>query len=177
MRTACLLALLLPLSAFAEVTSGPKAGDKAPAMEVFVTVGESEGKSLDPIIARKGGKIVVAFVQNEHWTRPMARFLKTLDKDLPAADADIAIHAVWLGEKPDAMKEYLPKAQMSLNFTKTSLGVFVGEKSGPKDWGINTDAHLTVVVIEKGVVKESFAFRSVNETDVKAILKAVVGKK
>ena len=177
MRTACLLALILPLSAFAEVASGPKAGDKAPAMEVFVAVGESEGKSLDPVALHKGGKVVVAFVQNEHWSRPMARFLKALDKDLTAADADVAIYAVWLGDKPDAMKTYLPKAQMSLNFVKTSLGVFVGEKSGPKDWGMNTDAHLTVVVIEKGIVKESFAFQSVNETDVKTILKAVSGKK
>ena len=50
------------------------------------------------------------------------------------------------------------------------LAAFDGEKSGPKDWGINPDAHLTAVVVHNGKVVKSFAFESVNETDVRAVL-------
>lgn len=81
--------------------------------------------------------------------------------------------AVWLTEKPDAAKEYLPKAQTSLSFANTSLGVFESEKSGPKDWGINVDAHCTVVVTHKGKVIESIPLQSVNETDVKQVVEAL----
>ena len=78
---------------------------------------------------------------------------------------------MWLGDKAfDKHKEYLPKINMSLKFEKTSLTAFDGEKSGPKDWGINPDAHLTVVVVNKGKVVKSFAFTTVNETDVRPVM-------
>ena len=82
-----------------------------------------------------------------------------------------AIVAVWLGEKAfDKHKEYLPKFQMSLKLEKTSLATFDGETSGPNNWAVNSDVHLTVVLVNKGKVTKSFAFTSVNETDVKAVL-------
>jgi hypothetical protein len=59
---------------------------------------------------------------------------------------------------------------MSLKFEKTSLAAFDGNKSGPNNWAVNSDTHLTVVVANKGKVVKSFAFTSVNETDAKAVL-------
>jgi hypothetical protein len=56
-----------------------------------------------------------------------------------------------------------------LKFDKTSLAV-VGDKSGPNGWGVNPDAHLTVVVANKGKVVKSFAYTSVNESDVRSVL-------
>ena len=52
-------------------------------------------------------------------------------------------------------------------------------QSGPNNWGVNADAHLTVVVAHKGKVAKSFALTSVNETDVKPVLdelKKALGK-
>jgi hypothetical protein len=62
---------------------------------------------------------------------------------------------------------------MSLSFTNTSLGVFEGEKTGPNNWGINTDAHCTVVVTKGGKVIESIALDTVNETDAKKVIEAL----
>jgi hypothetical protein len=59
---------------------------------------------------------------------------------------------------------------MSLKFARTALAAFDGEKSGPEGWGVNPDAHLTVVVANKGKVQKSFAFLSVNETDVPPVV-------
>jgi hypothetical protein len=55
----------------------------------------------------------------------------------------------------------------------TSLGVFEGDKSGPTNWGINADAHCTVVVAYKGKVVESIALESVNETDAAKVVDAL----
>jgi hypothetical protein len=103
--------------------------------------------------------------------RPAARFMKALDEKIADASDKAAIVAVWLGEKAfDKHKEYLPKFQMALKLEKTSLAAFDGEKSGPNNWAVNSDTHLTVVVVNKGKVAKSFAFTSVNETDVRAVV-------
>jgi hypothetical protein len=57
-----------------------------------------------------------------------------------------------------------------LKFTKTALTVFEGEKTGPNNWGINSDAHLTTVIVNKGKVVKSFPYVSVNDSDVRAVL-------
>ena len=51
----------------------------------------------------------------------------------------------------------------------TALTCFTGNKDGPRDWNINGDAHLTVVVVHEGKVAATFGYRSVNETDVPAV--------
>lgn len=164
---------LLAAVARADVTSGPKAGDKVEDFKAFGVVGAIEGKEGSYVADRKGAPTVFVFVQQEHWSRPMARLLKTLDKDAKEANDKAAVVAVWLTEKPDAAKEYLPKAQMSLSFVNTSLGVFEGDKSGPNNWGINTDAPCTVVVTKGGKVVESIALDTVNETDAKKVVEAL----
>ena len=50
--------------------------------------------------------------------------------------------------------------------------VAAGE-TGPKDWNVNGDAHLTVVVADKNKVTATFAFVSLNETDVAPVIRAL----
>src|SRR5919197_2439046 len=145
----------LALGARADVTSGPKAGDKVEDFKAYGVVGAIEGKEGNYVRERKGEPTVFVFVQQAHWNRPMARLLKELDSKGKEANDKAAVVAVWLTEQPDAAKEYLPKAQMSLNFVNTSLGVFEGNKSGPNNWGINPDAHCTMVVSHRGKVVDS----------------------
>jgi hypothetical protein len=161
------------IAARADVASGPKAGDKVEDFKAYGVVGAIEGKEGSYIQERKGQPTVFVFVQQEHWDRPMARFLKTLDGDAKGANEKAAVVVIWLTEKPDAAKDYLPKANMSLSFTNTSLGVFEGDKTGPNNWGINVDAHCTAVVTQGGKVVESIAMQSVNETDTKKVVEAL----
>jgi hypothetical protein len=170
------LALIITPAARADIESGPKAGDKVPALKVFGVVGTVEGKEADFAAERKELPTIYVFVKAEEGGvpvggRPAARFMKVLDTETPKSVENAAIVAVWLGDKAfDKHKEYLPKINKSLSFEHTSLTAFDGEKSGPKDWGVNPDAHLTVVLVYKGKVVKSFAFESVNETDVKPVL-------
>jgi hypothetical protein len=156
--------------------SGPKAGANVPALKAFGVVGTVEGKEADFAKDRKDAPTIYVFVQAEEGGipvggRPAARFMKTLDTQLGGASDKAEIVAVWLGEKAfDKHKEYLPKFQMALKLEKTALAAFDGEKSGPNNWAVNADAHLTVVVANRGKVVKSFAFTSVNETDAKAVV-------
>ena len=173
-RLLCIPALLVvALVARADVSSGPKAGEKVEDFKAFGAVGLFEGKEGSYVAERKDDPTVYVFVQHEHWGRPMARMLKTLDPDVPTANDKARVVAVWLSEKPADLKDHLPKVQMSLQFQNTSLGVFEGEKTGPNNWGINTDAHCTIVVTRGGKVVESIALQSVNETDAKKVVEAL----
>jgi len=174
------LALVLTFTPLvrADIESGPKAGDKVPALKVFGVTGTVEGKEADFAADRKELPTIYLFVQAEEngvptGGRPLGRFMKALGEGITKVEGveKAAIVAVWLGEKAfDKHKEHLPKINKSLTLENTSLTAFDGEKSGPKDWGINPDAKLTAVVVHKGKVVKSFAFDSVNETDVKPVL-------
>jgi hypothetical protein len=164
--------------------SGPKAGEKVPALKAFGVVGTVEGKEADFAADRKDAPTVYVFVQAENGGipvggRPAARFMKVLDGEVAKLEGPTVV-AVWLGDKSfDNHKDYLPKFNMSLKLEKTQLAAFNGDKSGPNNWAVNPDTHLTVVVVNKGKVVKSFAFTSVNETDVRSVigeLKKATGK-
>ncbi|WP_020474026.1 hypothetical protein [Zavarzinella formosa] len=172
MRNLCCWALLLTTAMVgrADVVSGPKVGDRAQDFTAYGVAGIIDGKEGNYLKERKGEPTIYVFIRHDTFNRPTARFLKGLDTALKDAPGKVAVVAIWLSDKPDTAKEYLPKAQMSLGFVNTSLGVFTGEKSGPKNWGINTDAYATVVIVKYGTVTAVQAFQVVNETDVKAVL-------
>jgi hypothetical protein len=153
----------------ADVESGPKAGEKASELKVFAVAGAIENKEVDYAKERGDAPTVYLFVNGEKFSRPINRFMKTLDGKLAGIDDKAAAVAVWLSADTDKTKEFLPKVQMSVKYDRTALTVFPGEVGGPKGWAMNTDAHLTVVVVNAGKVVKSFAYESVNETDVKAV--------
>lgn len=153
----------------ADVESGPKAGEKVAELKVFAIAGTIENKEVDYAKDRGEDLTVYLFVNAEKFSRPMNRFMKTLDGKLAGIDDKAYAVAVWLTGDTDKTKEFLPKVQQSVQYVHTALTVFPGEVSGPKNWAINTDAHLTVVVVQAGKVVRSFAYETVNETDVKNI--------
>lgn len=164
---------LLAAPARADVESGPKPGEKVPALKVFDVTGPSAGKELDYAAERKDKPTVYLFVQADHWSRPMARFLRELDKAAGEIGGETYFVAVWLTEEPRKTKEYLPRAQTSLNLQHTAFTFYPKDKFGPGEWGINSDAHLTAVVATRGKVAARFGHVSVNETVVPEVTDAL----
>jgi hypothetical protein len=156
-----------------DVDSGPEIDKKVPDLKVFDATGSKHGKEVDYAAERKDKPTVYVFIQADKWDRPMARFLKKLDENLMQESEEAYVVAVWLTDDVDKTKEYLPRAQQSLKFQNTALTCFTGEKMGPKDWGINADAHLTAVVACKGRAMKKFGYRSINETDAPAVREAL----
>ena len=172
LRIAALLLLLSTLNASAsaaDIVTGPAAG-KTPELKVFDATGPNTGSEVDYTADRKEKPTIYVFVAADKWDRPVARFLKELDKAVEKSGDDGYIVAVWLTDDVAKSKEYLPKAQMSLSFQRTALTCFPGEKAGPKDWNISGDAHLTAVVANKGKVLKNFGYVSINETDVPTVM-------
>jgi hypothetical protein len=173
---AALAALVAAVGVSAQdVESGPKAGEKVAELKAFGVVGPVEGKEADFAAERKAAPTVYLFVQSEHFGRPTARFIKALDAKVKEANDKAGVVAVWIGDGAafEKNKEYLPRVQMSLKLEHTAYAAVGGEKSGPNGWGLNADAHVTVVVADNGRVVKSFAFVSVNETDVRPVLAAI----
>ena len=172
-RLAAIVFLLSVGLVTAQPTSGPAAGSKAEPMKVHVVTGDRAGKEVEWVADRKDKPTVYVFVRADAFTRPMARFIRELDLELPKAEADAVVVAVWLTDDAAKSKEYLPKVQESIKLDKTAFAVFEGDKSGPNGWGINPDAHLTAVVVRDQKVQASFGYLSVNDKDVPAVVKAV----
>jgi hypothetical protein len=172
-RAIVLIVLLLasvPGVRGSDVESGPEKGSKVPALKVYDATGENKEKTVDYAGLRKDKPTVYLFVAADRFSRPMNRFMKTLDTKVEKELADVYLVAVWLTDDEDKTKELLPRVQTSVNYEKTALTVFKG-KDGPKGWNINSDSHLTVVLAHKGKVTARFGYNSVNDTDVPAVLK------
>ena len=169
MRLVLALALSAGITviAWADVASGPKEGEKVPALKIFAVTGDPKDKEIDYAELRKDKPTIYLFVSAENFSRPMFRYIKMLDEKV---GDDALVVAVWLNDAPEKSKEYLPK--ISKYFTNAALAVF-GEKAGPKDWGINADAHLTAVVVHNGKVVKSFGYMSLNETDAPQVIEAL----
>jgi hypothetical protein len=165
--------LLAALPAFADkVESGPETGVVVPALKVYDVTGPHADKELDYAADRKDKPTVYLFVVADKWDRPVARFLKKLDEQL-AKQPDTRAVAVWLTEDPDATKRYLPLAQQSLQLKETALTCYPVAKKTPDGWGLNLEAGVTAVVVNKGKVAASFGLRSATEADVAALVKAL----
>jgi len=172
-RTALAALTLLAWAAAAagqDVVSGPDRGKAVPVINVFDVTGPHKDKKLDYATERKGKVTVYVLIQAEKWDRPMARFLKVLDKAV-SQEKDALVVAVWLTDDNDKTKNYLPLAQQSLQLQGTALTFFQDGKAGPKGWNANDDAHLTAVVAGPNGVAATFGYRSLNETDVPGVVK------
>ncbi|MEX2214257.1 MAG: hypothetical protein WD768_09035 [Phycisphaeraceae bacterium] len=173
------LFFLLTTVASAEIDSGPKEGEKTPALKVSAVVGEIEDKEVDYVAERKGKPTIYVFVQADKFDRPIARYLKELDKVVSDIGKDAAVVAVWLSDDQDASKTYLPRMQKSIKLGNTALTVSVDGKAGPNDWVINDRAFVTTIVAKDNKVTARFSYQSLNDTDVPDVEKAIkktVGK-
>jgi hypothetical protein len=172
------LALIATLSAtVAFADSGPAAGKAVPALKVDAVAGPMTGETKDFAAERKDKPTIYIFVQAEPFGRPTARFLKVLDQELGKDRPDVQIIAVWLTDDVAKSKEYLPKAQMSLQLGQTVWAVYPGDKTGPADWGIDVGVQVTAIVADGAKVVKSFDYNSVNDTVVPDVLKKLPAKK
>jgi hypothetical protein len=158
-------------AALADVMSGPPAGEALAPLKVYAATGPQKEKELDYAAERKEKTTVFLLLRD--WDRPIGRYLKTLDGEIRGASAEAEIVAVWLTDRKDETREYLPRAQQSLRLERTSLVLFLGDANGPDGWNVNPDARVTTIVASKGKVRKTFGYDSINETDAAPVVKAV----
>jgi hypothetical protein len=155
-----------------DLASGPEKGVKTAALKVYDATGDHKEKTVDYAAKRKEKVTIYILLRADKFDRPMNRFMKGVDSAVNKDFAHAYVVAVWLTDDEKKTKERLPVIQDSVKYEKTALTCFKG-MDGPKGWGINPDAHLTVVLTNKGKVVKTWAYQSVNETAVAGITKAL----
>jgi hypothetical protein len=177
LRRCCLLTVCLfaavAVARAQDVTSGPTKDEKVPELKVLDLTGANKDKEIDYAADRKDKPTLYYLIDREKFTRPMNRFMKDMDAALKKDYPDAYVVAVFLTEDKDGVKEFLPRIQNSVQYEVTALTLFPGEKAGPKGWNVNGDAHITVVVANKGKVAATFGYNSINDTDVKGVVEAL----
>jgi len=167
---AALLGVFIASPARAQLSSGPDVGSSVAPLRLAVITGTDAGQEFNVTERRGAMPTIYIFIQADKWDRPIARFLRTLDDELRKDRSDVAVIVAWLTDDVEGAKEYLPKAQQSIQLSQTSLAVYAGDKSGPPGWGIHPSAHLTAIIAVDGRVVASFGYRSLNETNVPEVL-------
>jgi hypothetical protein len=102
-----------------------------------------------------------------------------LEKSVKDVGNETQMVTVFLTDDVAKTKEHLPRVQMSLQFTANPMVIFPSAQMSPDGWAVNSDAHLTAVVVQSGKVAAKFGHRSVNETAVPEVvdaLKKAIGK-
>lgn len=167
------LALLSTTLARAAIESGPAVDSALPELKADAATGDDAGRKVTFTTARKGKPTVYIFIRADKFDRPIARYLKALDKALVELGKDTHVVAVWLTDDVDKTREYLPKVQQSIKLEATTFAFYAEDKVGPNAWAINDRAHVTTIVTDGAKVKARFAEQSLNETNVPEVVAAL----
>lgn len=176
-----MLRLALPLAAVllsttlaqAAIESGPAVDSALPELKADAVTGEDAGRKITFTTTRKAKPTVYVFIRSDKFDRPIARYLKTLDKALVELGKDTHVVAVWLTDDAEKTREYLPKVQQSIKLEATTLALYAEDKLGPNAWAINDRAFVTTIVTDGAKVKARFAEQSLNETNVPEVTAAL----
>lgn len=168
-----LIAVVMASCAVPGIAAGPDAGEKLPALNLEAMQSDGTFVPVDAATAAADKPVVYLFVKSDKWDRPVARFMKTFDSKLREYSGTATVTAVWLTNDLAQTKDYLPRAQQSLQFEHTTLAAFADDGAGPPSWNITSDVVLTAVIARGGKTVETLIFMSVNETDVASVGEAL----
>lgn len=159
----CVAVCLWTSSVRADVESGPAAGAPVPKLISYVMIGNGNGP-IDLTEQRGSKPTLYCFVAADKFSRQVYRLLRALDERVTEAAAEAELVMVWVTADVAETKDFLKRAEPSLKGKASTYSVFEGDANGPGEWGINTDAELTVVIVREAQVKKSLGYASANET-------------
>ena len=156
----------------ADVTSGPRVGDKLGDFKALGFSGPQADKEFQFLSQAKGDATLVVFVHKI--TRPALQLLRPVD-EYAAKQDKLSAHIVWLtGDKggKDETKAFLERAKNSLNL-QTPISICIEGATGPASYGLNDMAAITVLLAKNGKVVANFAYADPNGTVAGEVIAAV----
>jgi hypothetical protein len=130
-----------------EPLSGPKVGDQVAGFEIEIATGDDAGKTLDPLKPLKDKPVLLVFIGE--MTRPGFGLVKLLDKYgrvRQPEGLEVLIVRVT-DDAPAAARQ--AKVLYDMYDVKSTAGVAVGGKPGPKDYNLSDEAQMTVLLLDK----------------------------
>jgi hypothetical protein len=169
--TACTLALAFACVAIAQdVDSGPPKGKKVPELKVYAVAGPIQGETVDYAAKPDGKPTAYLLIPVDRFSRPIHAFARELDKAVKKQFDDGLVVVVWLTDDTQKTKDLLGK--ISQYYDSAALTYFDG-KAGPKEWFINDQADVTVILANKGEVVGRLGYNSINDTVARDVMKAL----
>ena len=166
MRKAFLMAVALVLgvavTASAEVTSGPQAGDSVGAFTVTKVAGNADdgveaGKSLCYRCKMGARPVVMVFARTAD--PKLAKLLKKIEEEVEEHQSEKLTSFVnMIGGDADSLKKAAAEFVKTNDLKRIAFVVPDDAKNGPEDFKISSDADLTVVCYKGGKVKTNHAF-------------------
>lgn len=142
-----LIASASPAFSQDSLLSGPKVGDAPPGFEVDVATGDLAGMQLDLLNRWKDKPVLLIFWSEV--TRPSFGLLRQLDKYGRLRQPEgLEVLIVRVSDKPDEDKKHARLLHDNYEI-KAPAGVAKGGRNGPDNYGLNTDAGMTVVLLDK----------------------------
>ena len=166
------LAMGISVSRADEPVSGPKVDEVAGGFEMEVATGDDAGKTVDPIKPLKDKPVLVIFVSEMN--RPGFGLLKLLDKYGRLRQPEgLEVLIVRLSDDAAGAAKHA-KILYDLYDVKSTAGVATGGKAGPKDYNLNEEALMTVLLVDKEhKVLMNMARRAPDRQDFDEVRKAI----
>ena len=102
-------------------------------------------------------------------SEPLASLVKQIDKKI-AENASLKSFVVLMSEKPGTVKEDLTKLAQEASVKNVPL-TMIGEKDGPPNYEISSDADVTVMMWNQGAVKVNLGYKGeLTEKDIETIV-------
>jgi hypothetical protein len=169
-----LLAVVLQASAQDTIFSGPQAGERLPDFQVKGVVGDTAGKTYNPIAVAEDKPILLMFFHQK--TRPafgLCRALAKVTGDLPD-NHGLSAHLILLTDDPSSETTWAQNVVQKHLDPKLTVAISEDGQEGPGAYGLNRNVTLTILVGQKGVVTHNFALVQPQlQADGPAILEAV----
>jgi sulfur carrier protein ThiS len=168
------------LSAAEELKSGPQPGELIPGPFHYLNVNGAHAGNPHCLVCEFGLRPVVLVFARESPSdkSPLAVLLQKLDEAVERyKNAELRAGVVVLNDdfaKGETRKDLVRKLETSAKDLKHVV-VAVDSSAGPKEYAINKDAEVTVVLYNEHKVVANFAFAKdkLTEKDATAILSAV----
>ena len=105
-------------------------------------------------------------------SEPLASLVKQIDKKIAENDK-LKSFLVLMTKEAGTVKEDLTKLAKDASVKSVPLTMF-GEKDGPPDYEISSDADVTVIMWNQGAVKVNLGFKGeLTEKDIETIVSSV----
>ena len=166
-------AAVLTLPAYAEhIKSGPQTGEKVPGPFHPINVtGEHKGEKFCLFCVNGENPVAMVFAR-EH-SPELAKLVKKLDEaTVKNKDKSMGSFVVFLSDKEGLDKELATLAEKA-KIQKTILAI--DNPAGPKAYGVDKDADITVVLYTDRMVKANHAFKKgeLKDSDIEKIIAEV----
>src|SRR5262245_48993397 len=130
-----------------EPVSAATVGGSATGFEIELATEDQAGEIIDPVKSIRDKPLLIVFVSD--LTRPAFGLLKLLDKYARIRQPEgLEAVIVWTtNDAPAALKR--SKLYYEQYDIKSTAGAAKEGKSGPKDYGLNDEAAMTILLIDK----------------------------